>query len=136
MAKKQAVIRIVKSMMMSCDPVGNVLLAKMTFDGNKHACLIIPAHLVFWLIKHFPVNQDPSLQAPLPMPEIYQEDWDERGAPRVATIQCKQFADAIRMTMELENYTELTVLLNRANVELMRQMMVNYQPSLMDLGVF
>jgi hypothetical protein len=135
-AKPAIMIREVKSMMLSCDPVGNVLLAKIVFPGNKHACVIIPAHVVFWLLEHFPVNQDPHLQPPPNLPQIFGEDWDERYAPRVITVQCKQFADAIRMTFELENANPLTMLLNRSNVELMRQMMQNYRKDLMDLGVF
>ncbi|MES2325445.1 MAG: hypothetical protein V4633_24610 [Pseudomonadota bacterium] len=133
---KQAVIREVKSMMMSCDPVGNALLTKFLFANNKHACVILPAHIVFWLLQHFPVNQDPALQPPPVLPQIFAEDWDERYSPRVITVQCKQFHDAIRMTLELEDGSAETLLMNRSNVELMRQIMENYRPSLMDLGVF
>jgi hypothetical protein len=133
---KQAAIREVKSMIMSCDPVGNTLLMKLGFSGNKVATAFLPAHIVFWLLDHFPVNQDPNLPAPPPLPEIYAEDWDDERTPRVLTVQCKQFADAIRMDIELDRAPTLTVLLNRTNVELMRQFMVSYRPSLMDLGVF
>lgn len=133
---KPAVIREVKSMMMSCDPVGNTLLTKFLFANNKHACVIVPAHVVFWLLQHFPVNQDPQLQPPPVLPQIFAEDWDERYSPRVLAVQCKQFADAIRMTLELEDGSVETLMLNRSNVELMRQIMENYRSSLMDLGVF
>ena len=133
---KQAAIREVKSMIISCDPVGNLLLAKFSLGAGKEACVFVPAHIVFWLLDHLPVNQDPALPAPPALPEIYNEDWDDMRTPRVLTIQCKQFADAIRMSIELDRAPPLVVLLNRTNVELMRQFMVSYRPSLMDLGVF
>lgn len=133
---KQAVFRVVKSLNLSCDPVGNILLLKFSHASGKDACVIMPAHVVFWLLDHLPVNQDPNLQAPPPMPQIYAEDWDDGSTPRVQTVQCTQFADAIRMEIELEPKPDMKVLLNRSNVELMRQFMQNYRPSLMDLGVF
>lgn len=131
---KQAVIRQVKSMYLSCDPIGNLLLAKFSFEGGKDACVFIPASVVFWLLAHLPVNQDPELLPPPNLPRIYQEDWDDVVNPRVLSVQCKQFDDAIRMTMELDRASNLTVILNRANVELMRQMMEGYRGDLMDLG--
>lgn len=131
---KQAVIRQVKSMYLSCDPIGNLLLAKFSFEGGKDACVFIPASVVFWLLAHLPVNQDPELLPPPNLPRIYQEDWDDVVNPRVLSVQCKQFDDAIRMTMELDRAANLTVILNRANVELMRQMMEGYRGDLMDLG--
>ncbi|WP_368737984.1 hypothetical protein [Massilia sp. CCM 8734] len=131
---KQAVIRQVKSMYLSCDPIGNLLLAKFSFEGGKDACVFIPASVVFWLLAHLPVNQDPELLPPPNLPRIYQEDWDDVVNPRVLSVQCKQFNDAIRMTMELDRGSNLTVILNRANVELMRQMMEGYRGDLMDLG--
>ncbi len=133
---KQAVIREVKSMALSCDKVGNLLLVKFSMLSGADACVVMPAHIVFWLLEHLPVNQDPNLPRPAPYPEIYREDWDDRLTPRIMTVQCKQFADAIRMSFELDRKPDLCVLLNRTNVELMRQFLENYRPSLMDLGVF
>ncbi len=133
---KQAVIREVKSMVLSCDKVGNVLLIKFSMLSGGDACVIMPAHIVFWLLEHIPVNQDPKLPHPAPYPVIYNEDWDERRTPRILTVQCKQFADAIRMDLELDRKPDLSVLLNRTNVELLRQFLENYRGSLMDLGVF
>ena len=118
---------------MSCDQVGNLLLVKFLFEGNRGARLFVPASIVFWLLKHLPVNQDPSLQPPRDIPHITQEDWDDHNAPRALSVQCKQFPDAIRMTFEIDQRTSHTVLLNRSNVELMRQMMENYRGDLMDL---
>ncbi|CUI04634.1 hypothetical protein [Massilia antarctica] len=131
---KQAVIRQVKSMYLSCDPIGNLLLAKFAFEGGKDACVFLPASVVFWLLAHLPVNQDPELLPPPNLPHVLPEDWDDVVNPRVLSVQCKQFDDAIRMTMELDRTAKLTVLLNRANVELMRQMMEGYRGDLMDLG--
>ncbi|RSZ59118.1 hypothetical protein HF313_25230 [Massilia atriviolacea] len=121
-------------MYLSCDPIGNLLLAKFSFEGGKDACVFIPASVVFWLLQHLPVNQDPDLLPPPNLPRIYQEDWDDVVNPRVLSVQCKQFDDAIRMTMELDRAPKLTVILDRANVELMRQMMEGYRGDLMDLG--
>ena len=135
MAKK-AIIREVKSMAVSCDPVGNLLLLKFSFSGGKDACAFLPAHIVFWLLEHIPANQDPNLPAPKPLPQVYSEDWDDVATPRIDSIQCKQFADAIRMTIQFLDRDDMVVLLNRTNVELMRQFMLSYRPSLMDLGVF
>ena len=130
---KQAVIRQVKSLSMSCDQVGNLLLVKFVFEGGKHACIIVPASIVFWLLRHLPVNQDPSLQAPRGIPQITQQDWDDHTTPRALSVQCKQFPQSIRMTFEIDHRTGLTVLLDRSNVELMRLMMENYRGELMDL---
>lgn len=133
---KQAVVREVKSMVMSCDPVGNLLLVKFSFNGGKDATIFLPAHVVLWLLQHLPVNQDPDLQPPPAPPQIYAEDWDDRVTPRVITMQCKQFPQSIRMHFELDPRPDMLVLLNRSNVELMRQFMENYRGDLMDLGVF
>ncbi len=133
---KQAIVREVKSMSISCDPVGNLLLIKFSFAGGKEGSLFLPAHIVFWLLKHIPVNQDPQLMPPTTYPTIYDQDWDDRTTPRVDTMQCKQFRDAIRMTFQLDRGPEVLVLLDRSNVELMRQFMEHYRGSLMDLGVF
>lgn len=134
---KSMPIREVRSMTMSCDPVGNLLLLKMAFNGGKEACVYLPAHIVFWLLKHLPVNQDPNLPPPPELPQVYAQDWDDNFTPRVFTVQCKQFADAIRMTIEFDDQRpDLPVLLNRTNVELMRQFMMTYKDSLMDLDLF
>ncbi len=118
---------------MSCDPVGNLLLVKFSCHGAKDTCVFIPASIVFWLLEHIPVNQDPSLQPPPGMPQITQADWDSSATGRALSVQCKQFSEAIRMTLELERPPALTVLLDRSNVELMRQIMQNYAPDLINL---
>jgi hypothetical protein len=100
------------------------------------ASSFIPAHIVFWLLAHLPVNQDPHLKPPATIPSINEMDWDDERTPRVDTMQCKQFNDAIRMTFQLDRAPEMLLLLNRSNVELMRQFMENYRGSLMDLGVY
>ena len=118
---------------MSCDRVGNILLVKFAFVGaNRDARVFLPASIVFWLLDNVPVNQDPTLQPPPPMPVINHEDW-EYGGPRVLSVQCKQFADSVRMTMELEVKPDLVVVLDRSNLELMRQVMEAYRADLMDL---
>ena len=132
---KQPVIRQVKSLNLSCDQVGNLLLAKFAYQGSKDSCVFMPASVVFWLLQHLPVNQDPNLRAPEPRPQVVEQDWDDATTPRVLSVQCKQFADAIRMTFELDRKPDLMVLLNRANVELLRQMMQAYRGNLMDLGI-
>ncbi len=131
---KQAVIRQVKSLSMSCDQVGNLLLLKFVFEGGgKDGRIVVPASIVFWLLRHLPVNQDPSLQAPRGIPQITQQDWDDHTTPRALSVQCKQLAEALRMTFEIDPRTGLTVVLDRSNVELMRQMMENYRTDLIDL---
>jgi hypothetical protein len=130
---KPAVIRQVKSQCMSCDPIGNLLLAKFSYVGAPDSCVFIPASIVFWLLDHIPVNQDPSLQPPPSVPRIEQQDWDDRRVPRALSVKCKQFPDAVRMTFELDLKPDLVVLLDRSNVELMRQVMQAYRADLIDL---
>ena len=130
---KQAVIRQVKSMSMSCDTVGNLLLVKFSYTSGKDSSVFVPASIVFWLLDHMPVNQDPDLKQPMGAPQIYREDWDDVATPRALSVQCKQFADAIRITMELDRKPGLTVLLDRGNVELMRQIMGHYRKDLINL---
>lgn len=130
---KQAVIRQVKSMSMSCDTVGNLLLVKFSYAVGKDSSVLVPASIVFWLLDHMPVNQDPELQQPMGAPQIFQQDWDDRTTPRALSVQCKQFPDAIRITMELDRKPGLTVLLDRGNVELMRQIMAHYHSDLINL---
>ena len=130
---KTPVIREVKSLNMSCDRIGNLLLVKFLPQGGKETCIFMPASIVFWLLKHLPVNQDPRLAPPAVVPRIEQYDWDNPNTPRAFTVNCKQFADAIRMQFVLDRGPDLMVLLNRSNVELMRQMMVAYSKDLIDL---
>ena len=120
-------------MSMSCDTVGNLLLAKFSYAAGKESKVFIPASIVFWLLDHIPLNQDPMLQAPIGAPKISQDDWDEAGTPRALSVQCTQLPDAIRMTMELDRKPGLTVLLDRGNVELMRQIMTHYRKDLINL---
>ncbi|MES2148671.1 MAG: hypothetical protein V4508_02655 [Pseudomonadota bacterium] len=130
---KQAVIREVKSLYMGCDPVGNIVLIKFSCNGSKDATAFMPASVVFWLLEHMPVNQDPALRPPTELPRLNEQDWDDQFTPRVQSVQCKQFQDAIRMTLELDRKPDLIVLLNRSNVELMRQMMASYSSDLINL---
>lgn len=118
---------------MSCDPVGNLLLAKFSCQAGKDTALFLPAGIVLWLLDHIPVNQDPTLKAPPAPPAITQADWDDRGTPRALAVQCKEFPEAIRMSFELDRKPGLVVLLNPSNVELMRQIMEHYRSDLMNL---
>lgn len=128
---KQAVIRQVKSISMQCDKVGNVLLAKFSAHGASDVRIVIPASIVFWLLKHLPVNQDPTLRPPPAPSPIVQEDWN---APRAASVQCKEFPGALRMNFQAENMKQdLTVMLDRSNVELLRQILEAYRHDLIDL---
>lgn len=117
-------------MAMSCDRVGNLLLAKFSYQAGKDSCLLLPATMVFWLLDHIPVNQDPQLKQPPPPPHITQFDWDDPATPRAFTVQCKEFPEAIRMTFELDRKPGLVLLLNPSNVELMRQIMAHYHGDL------
>ena len=117
-------------MAMSCDRVGNLLLAKFTYQVGKDSCLLLPATMVFWLLDHIPANQNPHLQAPPAPSHIGQNDWDDPATPRAFTVQCKEFPEAIRMTFELDRKPGLVLLLNPSNVELMRQIMLHYAPDL------
>jgi len=118
---------------MSCDRVGNLLLVKFTNKGASDVCIHVPASIVFWLLKHLPVNRDPQL-APPPAPSaITQQDWDNPYTPRAQYVQCKELRGALRMTFVLDSREDLTVVLDRSNVELMRQIMVMYTKDLIDL---
>jgi hypothetical protein len=130
---KEAVIREVKSMSMSCDRVGNSLLAKFSTQGATDVCLHIPASIVFWLLKHMPVNQDPSLQPPPAAPQITQQDWENPANPRALTLKCRELPGKLRMAFDLDRTPDLVLLLDRSNVELMRQIMLMYSPELIDL---
>lgn len=130
---KEAVIREVKSMSMSCDRVGNSLLAKFSTQGASDICLHIPASIVFWLLKHLPVNQDPNLQAPPAPPQITQQDWENPTNPRALTLNCRELPGKLRMAFNLDRTPHLVLVLNRSNVELMRQIMGMYSRELIDL---
>ena len=130
---KEAVIRQVKSMSMSCDRVGNSLLAKFSTQGATDVGLHIPATLVFWLLKHLPVNQDPTLQVPPTPPEITQRDWDNPNIPRALTLNCRELPGKLRMAFNLDREPNLVLVLDRGNVELMRQILALYSRELIDL---
>jgi len=118
---------------MSCDRVGNLLLTKFANQGAADVCVFIPASIVFWLLKHLPINQDPALQAPPPGPQITQMDWDSPNVPHAFTVNCKVLPGKISMTFNLDRKPDLTVVLDRSNVELMRQIMLAYSRDLIDL---
>jgi hypothetical protein len=120
-------------MSMSCDRVGNLLLVKFTNKGASDVCIYVPAFIVFWLLKHLPVNQDPTLKAPPEPNPVTQQDWDNPYTPRAQYVQCKELKGALRMTFVLDSKEDLTVVLDRSNVELMRQVMVMYTKDLIDL---
>jgi hypothetical protein len=120
-------------MSMSCDRVGNLLLVKFATEGANDVCMVMPASIVFFLIKNLPVNQDPSLQPPPHGPQITQWDWDSPNNPRAFTVQCKVLPGKISMTFNLDRKPDLTVILDRSNVELMRQILLAYSDELIDL---
>ncbi|MCC2955960.1 hypothetical protein LK542_10075 [Massilia sp. IC2-477] len=120
-------------MSMSCDRVGNLLLVKFSSKGARDLCIYVPAFIVFWLLRHLPVNQDPNLAAPPAAPQITQQDWDNPYTPRAQYVQCKELRGALRMTFVLDSKEDLTVVLDRSNVELMRQVMAMYTKDLIDL---
>jgi hypothetical protein len=118
---------------MSCDRIGNLLLAKFSAHGAKDSCVFIPASIVFWLLKHLPVNQDPNLQAPPAPPQVDQRDWDDPATPHAHSVVCKELPGTIRMTLNLDRKPDLTLVLDRSNVELLRQVMLVYRNELIDL---
>jgi hypothetical protein len=120
-------------MTMSCDRVGNLLLAKFSAVGANDASVVIPASIVFWLLKHMPVNQDPNLVPPATSPQITQADWDNPATPRALTVNAKLLPGKISMTFNTDRKPDLTVILDRGNVELMRQIFLAYADSLIDL---
>jgi hypothetical protein len=120
-------------MSMSCDRVGNLLLAKFSTQGASDVSVFIPASIVFWLLQHLPVNQDPNLEPPPPPPQITQWDWDNPHVPRAFTVNCKVLPGRISMTFNLDRKPDLTVILDRSNVEMMRQIMLSYSKDLIDL---
>jgi len=118
---------------MSCDRVGNLLLAKFSNRDASDVCVFVPASIVFWLLKHLPINQDPSLEAPQAGPQITQADWSNPYVPHAITVNCKVLPGKISMTFNLDRKPDLTVILDRGNVELMRQIMLLYTKDLIDL---
>jgi hypothetical protein len=120
-------------MSMSCDRVGNLLLAKFSALGANDTLVVIPASIVFFLTKHLPVNQDPTLQPPPAGPQITQWDWDSPNVPRAFTVNCKVLPGKISMTLTLDRKPDLTLVLDRSNVELMRQILLAYSKDLIDL---
>ncbi|CAN7280107.1 hypothetical protein [Massilia sp. LjRoot122] len=130
---KPAVIREVKSMAMSCDRVGNLLLVKFACKGASDVGIYVPASIVFWLLKHLPVNRDPNLMAPPPGSPVTQQDWDNPYTPRAEYVQCKELRGQLRMNFVSNAKEDLTVVLDRSNVELMRQIMMMYTKDLIDL---
>jgi len=130
---KEAVIRQVKSMSMSCDRVGNSLLAKFSAHGAGDVSLHIPASIVFWLNKHLPVNQDPTLQAPPAPPAITQDDWSNPNNPWAMSVNCRELPGKLRMQFNLDRKPDLVLVLDRSNVELLRQILVLYSRELIDL---
>jgi hypothetical protein len=120
-------------MAMSCDRVGNLLLAKFSAQGANDALVVIPASIVFFLIKNLPVNQDPTLQPPPAGPQITQWDWDSPNVPRAYTVNCKVLPGKISMTFDLDRKPDLTLVLDRSNVELMRQILIAYSQDMIDL---
>jgi len=128
----KAVFRQVKSMTMSLDSVGNLLLAKFSFQGGPDTCVMIPASIVFWMLRHLPVNQDPNLRPPATSPELRQQDWNF-DTPRALSVVCNEMPGALRVTMALSVKPDLTMLMDRSNVELMRQYFAAYAKDLIDL---
>jgi len=130
---KEAVIREVKSISMSCDRVGNSLLAKFTAQGASDICLHIPSSIVFWLNKHLPVNQDPALQPPPPAPQVTHLDWENPNNPHAISLNCRELPGKLRMAFNLGRKPDLVLVLDRSNVELLRQMLLMYSREMMDL---
>jgi hypothetical protein len=130
---KSAVIRQVKSMSMSCDKVGNLLLAKFSAHGASDVAVFIPASIVFFLLKHMPVNQDPSLQPPPAPPQIGPQDWQSPNVPNASSVRVNVLPGKLSMTFNLDRKPDLTVILDRSNVELMRQILAFYGNDLIDL---
>lgn len=130
---KPAVIREVKSMSMSCDRVGNLLLVKFACKGASDVQLYVPASIVFWLLKHLPANRDPNLAPPPACAPVTQREWDIPTTPRAEYVQCRELRGALRMSFASNAKEDLTVVLDRSNVELMRQLMMMYTKDLIDL---
>jgi hypothetical protein len=118
---------------MSCDRVGNLLLAKFSAQGASDVTIYIPASIVFFLLKNMPVNQDPNLPPPALPPQIDQRDWQNPNVPRASTVRVNVLPGKLSMTFNLDRKPDLTVILDRTNVELMRQIFAAYGNDLIDL---
>jgi len=118
---------------MSCDKVGNLLLVKFSAHGASDVCIQVPATIVFWLLKHLPVNQDPQLQPPPAPSQITQQDWDNPYTPRAEYVQCRELPGKLRMNFVSNAKEDLVAVLDRSNVELMRQIFLAYSKDLIDL---
>lgn len=118
---------------MSCDRVGNLLLAKFSSQGASDVAIFIPASIVFFLLNNLPVNQDPSLPAPAMPPQIHPQDWQNPSVPRASTVKVNVLPGKLSMTFNLDRKPDLTVILDRTNVELMRQIFAAYGNDLIDL---
>jgi hypothetical protein len=119
-------------MAMSCDRVGNLLLAKFSSQGASDVAIFIPASIVFFLLKNMPVNQDPNLPPPAMPPQINPQDW-HANVPRASTVRVNVLPGKLSMTFNLDRKPDLTVILDRTNVELMRQILLAYENDLIDL---
>ena len=62
-----------------------------------------------------------------------QQDWDNPYTPRAEYVQCKELRGQLRMNFVSNAKEDLTVVLDRSNVELMRQIMLMYSNDLIDL---
>ena len=62
-----------------------------------------------------------------------QQDWDHPYTPRAEFVQCKELPGTLRMSFASNAKEDLTVVLDRSNVELMRQIMLMYSKDLIDL---
>ena len=85
------------------------------------------------MARHQPFPGDLLGLAPPAGPGITQADWDNPHVPRAQYVNCKELPGAIRMTFVLDRKPDLTVVLDRGNVELMRQIMTMYTKDLIDL---
>ena len=131
----KVVFREVKALHLGCDPVANTLLAKFSCHGAAPLSVLMPAPIVFWLLRHIPVNQDPTLAPPPDGPPITQQDWKNLATPRALSVSCKQFQDAVRMTLELDRKPDVTLLFNRATLEMLRSYFETYAGKLMDIEI-
>jgi hypothetical protein len=130
---KQTVVRQVKSSFTAADVVGNALHVKFTYMDNKTSIVVFPGSIVLWLLRHIPAaNLDAVAQPPEPVP-MFREEWYLPGTPRVLSVQCKQFADGVRMTLETDVKPNLNLLLNAGNLELLRQVFGGYAPQLVNI---
>ena len=130
---KQTVVRQVKSSFIAADAVGNALHVKFTYMDDKTSIVIFPGSIVLWLLRHIPVaNTAVVAQPPEPVP-MFRDEWYLPGTPRVLAVQCKQFADGVRMTLETDIKPDMNLLINAGNLELLRQVFELYSPQLVNI---